>query len=280
MIRRAESRADLELCAEICNTVQPEDPVTADDLAEGNGVLLLHGRDGYAFVAPSSVADAAYAPIRVRPEARGRGVGSALLAAVVPHARAFGRERAWGRVLAGDAKSLAFAARRGFRETSRDISVVRDVASGDGEVGSGIVELGKEHLRGAYDVAVECLPETALPQIAAAPPFDDWLRKESLSSPVAFVALDGDHIVGYARLHTYDAMPHRLENGLTAVRRSHRRRGIATALKQAQVAWAAAHGYTEIVTSTVGGNEAMRGVNAKLGYRLLREEIVVDGPLP
>jgi len=44
MIRRAESRADLELCAEICNAVQPDDPVSADDLTERSGVLLLHGR--------------------------------------------------------------------------------------------------------------------------------------------------------------------------------------------------------------------------------------------
>ncbi|HAL27915.1 MAG TPA: GNAT family N-acetyltransferase, partial [Chloroflexi bacterium] len=90
----------------------------------------------------------------------------------------------------------------------------------------------------------------------------------------------GGNVVGYARLLAFDGTPHRLENGLTAVRLSHRRRGIALALKRAQIAWAAEHGYTEIVTSTVGDNEAMRGVNAKLGYRLLREDIVVDGPVP
>jgi GNAT superfamily N-acetyltransferase len=278
VIRRAESRADLELCAEICNLVQPEDPVSADDLAEGDGVLLLHGRDGYAFVAPSSVGNAAYAAIRVRPEARRRGVGSALLVAVAPEGRAFGRTRAWGRV--ADQESLGFATRRGFSETSRDVSVVRDVAPGDGEHRSDIVELGGEHMRAAYEVAAECLPEMALPQLAVAPPFDEWVAKEQRHSPVAFVALDGDEVVGYARLLAFAGTPHRLENGLTAVRHSHRRRGIATALKQAQIAWAAEHGYREIVTSTVGGNAAMRAVNERLGYRLLREEIVVEGALP
>lgn len=278
MIRRAESRADLELCAEICNEVQPEDPVTADDLAEGNGVLLLHGEEGYAFVAPSSVADSAYAAIRVLPEARRRGVGSELLAALAPEAQGFGRTRVWGRV--ADDGSLAFASRRGFSETSRDVTVVRELGAGDGDVRDDIVELADEHVRGAYEVAAECLPETALPQIAAAPPFDEWVAKEERHSPVAFVALDGDHVVGYARLLAFAGTPHRLENGLTAVRHSHRRRGIATALKRAQIAWAAEHGYTEIVTSTVDGNDAMRGVNRKLGYRLLREEIVVEGLIP
>jgi mycothiol synthase len=69
-----------------------------------------------------------------------------------------------------------------------------------------------------------------------------------------------------------------VENGFTAVRRSHRRRGIATALKRAQISWAAANGYREIVTSMVTANEAMRAVNERLGYRPLPAWIVVRGP--
>ena len=60
---------------------------------------------------------------------------------------------------------------------------------------------------------------------------------------VAFVALDRDAVVGYARLYLVPTLPERLENGFTAVRKSHRRRGIATALKRAEIAWAAAQGY-------------------------------------
>jgi GNAT superfamily N-acetyltransferase len=61
------------------------------------------------------------------------------------------------------------------------------------------------------------------------------------------------------------------------VLRSHRRRGIATALKRAQIAWAAARGYTELVTASVEANDAMRGVNERLGYKLLPGWIVVRG---
>jgi RimJ/RimL family protein N-acetyltransferase len=86
--------------------------------------------------------------------------------------------------------------------------------------------------------------------------------------------------VGYARLYSLPALSQRLENGFTGVRRSHRRRGIATALKRAQVSWAAANGYRELVTSTVEGNDAMRGVNARLGYRPLPAWIVVQGATP
>jgi len=64
------------------------------------------------------------------------------------------------------------------------------------------------------------------------------------------------------------------------VLRSHRRRGLATALKRAQIAWAAANGYRELVTSSVEGNEAMRTVNERLGYKPLPAWIVVQGAVP
>jgi mycothiol synthase len=79
------------------------------------------------------------------------------------------------------------------------------------------------------------------------------------------------------RASTRRESPTRLENGLTAVRRSHRRRGIATSLKRAQFAWAFEHGYRELVTAMVVGNEAMRAVNERLGYRPLPASIVVSG---
>ena len=43
-------------------------------------------------------------------------------------------------------------------------------------------------------------------------------------------------------------------------------KAIGTALKQTQIAWAASHGYRELITFTQQGNEAMRRVNEKLGY--------------
>jgi len=41
----------------------------------------------------------------------------------------------------------------------------------------------------------------------------------------------------------------------------------AIALKRTQLAWAAEHGYRRLVTYTQEGNEAMRAINKKLGYR-------------
>jgi mycothiol synthase len=279
MINTAESADDFAFCADVCNAVHPDNPVTgALFAARATGAFLVHEAGGYAIVDSSSIPGTAFAMVRVRPDARRRGIGSALLEAAGREARARVHKRMYGRLAGGDGDSLAFAERRGFRETGRDLTVVLDIRAGDGEVADGIAELGEEHLLGAYEVAAECVPEMALPQVAAAPPYEEWLEREVGSSPVAFVALDGDAVVGYARL--YELSSDRLENGLTAVRHSHRRRGLALALKRAQIAWAAEHGYAEILTSTVVGNEAMRGVNERLGYRPFSEEIVMEGPVP
>ena len=277
MIRTAKTRADFAFCAEINNAVNPDQPVTLDQIATAPGACVVHD-GGYAYVVESSIPGSAFAMVRVRPESRGRGVGGALLAAAGAKSQELGCASMWGRVREGDEASLRFTAHRGFEEVNRDVDVLLEIAPEDGEVAPGIVELREEHLRGTYAVAAECIPEMALPQHAEVRPFDEWLAQEQRNSPVAFVALDGDEVVGYARLYSISALPHRLENGFTGVLRSHRRRGIATALKRAQISWAAANGYRELVTSSVEGNEAMRAVNARLGYKPLPAWIVVQGP--
>jgi mycothiol synthase len=280
MIRRAEQREDFALCAEIHNAVHPDGAVTVDQLAESKGTLLLHSADGYAYLDRSSIPDSAFTMIRVLSGSRCRGVGSALLASARTHASGLGFAEMWGRVAEDDEDSLRFVTGRGFEETTRDVEVLLEIAPGDGEIAPGIVEATEEHRHGVYAVAAECVPEMALPQIADVAPFDEWLAREEHRSAVAFVALDGGEVVGYARLYELAAFPHRLANGLTAVRHSHRRRGLATALKRAQIAWAAERGYREIQTAMVAGNEAMRAVNERLGYRTLPGWIVVQGPVP
>ena len=277
MIRAVESDEDYETCAQIYGEVEPGDAVAAEQLRAATGVLLLSDDRGYAYVVRSSVEDAALAMVRVRPTARRQGVGSALLSAAVAAALRLDRHRLWGRVHEDDDASRRFVAGRGFREVNRDVEILLDVAPGDGEWAPGIVELTPEHLEGAYRVAAEAIPETALPQVAKAEPFDEWVTDEARLGAMAAVALDDGEVVGYARLCHVPGVDGRLENGLTAVLRSHRRRGIATALKRAQIAWAAEHGYREIVSEMVEGNTAMRAVNERLGYRELPAKLVVEG---
>ena len=64
------------------------------------------------------------------------------------------------------------------------------------------------------------------------------------------------------------------------MRRDWRRRGLATALKRAELAWAAANGIREIVTWTQRGNDGMRAANERLGYVYRSVSLTMRGPIP
>ena len=65
MIRLVETTSDFEVCVAIYADVEPEERVTAEQLAGSSGALLLSGEDGYAYVTRSSVTGSAYvAPAR------------------------------------------------------------------------------------------------------------------------------------------------------------------------------------------------------------------------
>ena len=95
MIRRAENEADLQVCVDVCNEVQPDEPVAIGLLERSGGTFLLHGEDGYAYVDRSSVPGSAFAMVRVRPGARRHGVGSALLLAARERAAQSGCAELW-----------------------------------------------------------------------------------------------------------------------------------------------------------------------------------------
>jgi GNAT superfamily N-acetyltransferase len=93
------------------------------------------------------------------------------------------------------------------------------------------------------------------------------------------VALADDDIVGYSGLMAHDN--HGVaEDGLTVVRREWRRRGLAKALKQRELAWARGAGFAEVVTWTQSGNESMRAVNERLGYAYRDVAITMAATLP
>ena len=66
---------------------------------------------------------------------------------------------------------------------------------------------------------------------------------------------------------------------LTGVKRAHRGRGIAAALKRTQIAWAKENGYTALQTSNEVRNEPIRHLNAKHGYVLEPGVVIVRGSL-
>ena len=93
------------------------------------------------------------------------------------------------------------------------------------------------------------------------------------------MALAGAEVVGYAQLTTTAAQPQAAFHDMTAVKRAWRGRGIAGALKRAQIAWAKEHGYERLETENEARNEPIRRLNSALGYRPAPGHVILDGPL-
>jgi mycothiol synthase len=277
-IRRAESDQDLTGYVEVWNAITPGEPITVAEtrrrlarqpwrlylVAEEDGQIV-----GSGFAGRSDAAGRAFLAVRVLPEWRRQGLGIALFEACRPHAVDLGARSISGRIIEQDAESRRWAANRGFVEVGRDVELARELGEEAPAAlldGIAIKELTEADHDAIYAVAVECWPDMATPEPMPAPPYDDWAMEE-LRGPVIFGAFDREQLVGYAALVTRPANPDVLEHGFTAVIRSHRGRGIAIALKRTQLAWAAEHGYRRLITYTQEGNEAMRAINEKLGYR-------------
>ena len=62
---------------------------------------------------------------------------------------------------------------------------------------------------------------------------------------------------------------------MTGVKRAFRGRGIASALKRAEIAWAKREGFHTLETSNDEENAPIRALNQKHGYRPTRGTIVL-----
>jgi mycothiol synthase len=277
-IRPVRTDADLEACVRIATAVESH-LASIDQFRKVRDQLLLDEGGGYAYVDHSSVPESAYAMVRVSPDARRKGIGSGLVEAAAEAARTLGKDSAWGVVQPDDEASLRFAEAHGFTEASRDVELRRRLRPGDGRLREGIVELRDEHRKGAYEVSVAAVPDMVTAGQAQAFPYEEWAERELADAVVVFVALDEGHIAGYATLQPIGEEPNKLEHGFTGVRPEYRRRGVATALGEAQVAWAAERGYDELVTTTGVTNVALRRQKAKLGYEERPGPILVRGPV-
>jgi mycothiol synthase len=277
MIRRAETRADFAGVVEVWNAITPREPTRVEDIErrlerQPDRLYLVseeHGRIvGTGFAGPSQSPERTAVAVRVLPEHRRRGIGSRLLDLTLKHAAALDADWASGMVFEDDPDSISWLRRRGFEEYDRQVELAREVHSDEAPPsppdGIQLAELTEDRLNDAYDIWVEGFPDMPVSPPIPAPTYDEWLEEE-VSGPVTIVALDDDRVVGAAALfHRNEELA---EHGLTAVLGSYRGRGIATALKQALIHWAAQHGYSELSTWTQDGNAAMQAVNVKLGYR-------------
>jgi mycothiol synthase len=277
MIRRAETDADLAAYCDVWNAITPREPTTVEDVQrrlerqpERLYLVALEEEEvvGLGFCGPSQSPERTAVVVRVLPEHRRRGIGSELLGRVVAHAAQLERPQISGMVFEDDPDSIAWVTTRGFEESQRQVELSREVGPVEAEPkapdGVELTSLDESRHEEAYAVWAECYPDMPVSPPIPAPTYEEWLDEE-VCGPITLLALEAGRVVGAAAL--MERVDGLAEHGLTAVRRSHRGRGIATSLKQALIHWAGANGYNELTTWTQDGNAAMQAVNLKLGYR-------------
>jgi len=288
-LRACETDADYEAWLGVRRAVLPHERAPSlDELKASigpNDLNLLAHLDGElagsGLVNRSDTGRAHLAP-RVLPERRGRGVGRALLQRLADHAVEHGYTAAGSHVPGDDERSIAFARRFGFEEERRDIQQVLEVNGVEPRDVDGIdfvtIESRPELLEAAFSLAQQGYADMPIEGLDVSR--DSWLAEVSTLPAGSFVALAGREIVGYAGLMRWADDATKAEHDLTVVRRNWRRRGLASALKERQIAWAAANGVRKLVTYTQTGNENMQAVNARLGYVTTDVSIAFARSLP
>jgi mycothiol synthase len=291
--RICASPADTARSLEIYNDVYVRRRVSAERAAAfARGSLasidLLASIDGIdvgsaSAVLTSSQPNHAFTVLGVLPERRGRGAGTALYEAVSNWAAEQRLDTIEARAESDDVGSLAFAERRGFVEVWHERGFQLDLhdapPSTPPPTGIEIVQLADrpELADALYDVALEAEPDV--------PSNEDWQppgREEYVESnigrpgSVIVVALRDDEAVGYATLTVHEGAG---THAFTAVKRAARGRGIARALKVAQIAWAKEQGLTHLSTTNEQRNAPMIRVNESLGYREVPGRVGLRGPL-
>ena len=91
-----------------------------------------------------------------------------------------------------------------------------------------------------------------------------------------FIALEHRRVLGYGYLELEGET---WSHGFMAVARAARGRGVAGALKRAQINWAKSAGIGKLRTATEVRLDSMLALNRRFGYVPLYEEIVLRGPV-
>ena len=284
-VRLTRTDADLERAVEIYNEVWPRYAITTAEAASWRrealeNVELLARVDDLAVGSAIAAVDprhprVCFTLIAVRPGSRRRGAGSALYGYVEAWAGTRDVDAIETLVEEDDDESLQFGLRRGFEETSRESGLELDVTQADARTpqpdGFGVASLAERRdlAAGTWDVAAEAIPEIPGDEDWTPPPrarwVDDFLLGPATPPEAVYVAFAGADVIGYAKLRL-SPDGRTAVHGMTAVRRERRGRGVATALKRAQIAWAKSQGIERLITANEVRNAAMRRVNERLGY--------------
>jgi len=298
-----DSDRDFEAVVAIWNAITPGEPTSVEGMRYGHGIRdkkYLFGRL-MAELDGETVATAiyrepfwSYAPgkyalvIRVLPRYQRRGIGGTLY----NHVMELLREQKHKPVnLHSDARedqphSVRFLTKRGFEQKQRQQVSRLDVTMFDAAPFAGSLERFEESglvlktldrfrqedpeaLRKTHEKFSEFFRDVPYFEEATDVSLEHF--EKDLDGPYKLdggflIAFDGDEIVGTTSLSKRLGEPGALNTGLTAVARSHRRRGIATTLKVRAIEFAGSIDARVIQTDNEENNP-MYDLNVRLGFK-------------
>ena len=236
--------------------------------------------------------------IQVMPEFERRGIGSHFYDYMV--AQLSTRDPAPNYWTAGarddKPQSMRFLEKRGFQAVMRWPGTRLQLSKFDFEQFRGLIEklegdgvrfltpielesIEPEWKRKYYELDVTAGRDEPQPDAPTPPTYEEfcgWVFDNPAYIPEAnYIAVDGGEFVGLSTLWLHANNPDRLETGFTAVLRSHRRRGIATALKAYALNYAKERGTVEIQTDNEENNPMLQ-INLKLGFEPIETWIAYE----
>jgi mycothiol synthase len=227
--------------------------------------------------------------LAVLPTQQGRGFGSALYERMERELRQRAQPLTMLTCKAREDQpaALRFLHKRGYQQVMRSHLASLDVAAFDptpfaallpkvAATGIELVSLAElaerdpDWQRKIYELDWECTLDEPLPDTPTKPSFEHYAAEifgnPDFWPPAWFIAIDGGRYVGMTAANRNRRHPAQLDTFFTATVRSHRRRGLATALKLRQLDYAQRHGYTRIKTDNEEHNP-MYQINLALGFR-------------
>jgi mycothiol synthase len=294
---------DYSAVVAIQNAVWPDQPETVDWwqhrdrvrnpqyfyqslLVETDGQVVA---SGYMMETPWSYRPGKYAlGIMVHPAYERRGIGTMLYDYMVKALaeRSLPPTLLISSVREDITQGIHFLQQRGFQQVMRSPISRLDLANFDGSrfadvltkvQASGIeicpmTELAKvdpDHRQKIYELDWQCTLDEPLPDAPTKPSFEDYTKfffeNPNLIPEACFIAVDKGDYVGLSNIFRNPGQPTVINTGFTAVLRTHRRRGIATALKLHAIAYTQQHGYQAIKTGNEENNP-MLAINLTLGF--------------
>lgn len=224
--------------------------------------------------------------VQVHPDHRRQGLGDRIYSSIMEHLAPFNPDTLTSQTREDQNSALQFLERRGYRVVMREPVSHLDVPSFDpnpfaarsARVQSAGIEITplselREQVddwqRRLYDLEWELLQDVPVSEPLSRTPFDVWLQRvvenPGFTPDGNMVARDGDRWVGVSGLWRSEADPKKLYTGLTGVSRSHRRLGLATAMKLRAIEFARAYGAALIETDNEENNP-MYQINMQLGF--------------